>query len=93
MKNIAKLYTQISKRGFSSSCNFTRNVNCNATCNATCNVTCNAMPYFTLFTCCILSISIKEYMKKQLLYTERQNEEIIIRLKRLEEKTSEINDK
>ena len=89
MKNITKLYTQINKRYFSSSCNFTRNV----TCNSTCNVNCNAMPYFTLFTCCILSISIKEYINQKLQYTERQNEEIIIRLKRLEEKTSENKNK
>ena len=85
MKNITKLYTQINKRAFSSSCNVTSNV--------TRNVTCNAMPFMTLFTCCILSISIKEYINQKLQYTERQNEEIIIRLKRLEEKTSEIKDK
>ena len=78
MKYFTRVYSQIGKRAFSSSCNVTP--------NATCNVTCNAMPFMTLFTCCILSISIKEYMRKQLLYMERQNEEIIIRLKRLEEK-------
>ena len=91
MKYITKLYTQINKRYFSSSCNFTRNINCNATCNATSNVTCKADYIWSPFSASLIagslfSIIIKESIKNDLLYMTRQNEEIIIRVKRLEEK-------
>jgi hypothetical protein len=77
MKYSTRRYTQIIKRGFSSSC----------------NATCNATPFKTIFTFCIFSISIKQYINRELSYTERQNEEIIKRLNRIEEKMSESKNK
>ena len=85
MNYTTRLFTQINKRGFSSTCN--------ATCNYKCNSTCNATPFMTLFTFCIFSISMKHYISRELLYSERQNEEIIKRLKKLEERMSEGNNK
>ena len=79
MKNITRLYTPINKRLFSSSCN--------VTCNATCKADYIWSPLnASLITGSIFSIMIIESIKKDLLYMTRQNEEIITRLKRLEEK-------
>ena len=75
MKLFRRIYTQISKRPFSTSC----------------NTTCKADYIWSPFSASLIagslfSIIIKESIKNDLLYMTRQNEEIIIRVKRLEEK-------
>ena len=40
---------------------------------------------------CIFSISIKRYVSQELLYIERQNDEIIARLKRIEKEKETQN--
>ena len=74
MKLFTRIYTQISKRPFSTSC------------NTTCKADYIWSPLSaSLITGSLFSIIIKESINTNLLYITRQNEEIIIRLKRLEE--------
>ena len=40
----------------------------------------------TFITGAIFSVVVKEYIKKELLYVKRQNEEIIVRLKCIEKR-------